>query len=100
MTTHTTIDARLAAALAVVAAHGITVRRATGDPATGVHGAMIRAELAARYPAGTRSYVLWAPSGETCELHCSDAGVAEAAAAACRASGVEARRDGAVITAG
>jgi hypothetical protein len=92
-------DRALASALANVAAHGIAVRRATGDPATGTHAAMIRAELAARYPAGLRSYVLWTTSVDGYALHCSDAGVAEAVAAACHANGVETHRDGAVVTA-
>ena len=92
-------DAALASALANVAAHGIAVRRATGDPATGTHAAMIRVELTARCPAGMGSYVLWATSGDAYALHCSDAGVAEAVAAACHASGVETHRDGAVVTA-
>jgi hypothetical protein len=92
-------DPALASALATVAAHGIAVRRATGDPATGTHAAMIRAELAVRYPAGMGSYVLWPASVDAYALHCSDAGVAEAVAAACHANGVETHRDGAVITA-
>lgn len=89
----------LASVLATVANHGIAVRRATGDLATGTHAAMIRAELAARFPAGMGSYVLWAGSGDTYALHCSDAGVAEAVAAACDASGIETQREGAVVTA-
>ena len=92
-------DPALASALANVAAHGIAVRRATGDPATGTHAAMIRAELAARCPAGMGSYVLWTASVDGYAMHCSDAGVAEAVAAACHASGVETHRDGAVVTA-
>jgi hypothetical protein len=92
-------DPALVSALANIAAHGIAVRRATGDPATGTHAAMIRAELAARYPAGTGSYVLWTASVDAYALHCSDAGVAEAVAAACHANGVETHRDGAVVTA-
>jgi hypothetical protein len=92
-------DPALASALANVAAHGIAVRRATGDPATGTHAAMIHAELAARYPAGMGSYVLWIASLDGYTMHCSDAGVAEAVAAACHASGVETHRDGAVVTA-
>jgi hypothetical protein len=92
-------DRALASALANVAAHGIAVRRATGDPATGTHAAMIHAELAARYPAGMGSYVLWIASLDGYTMHCSDAGVAEAVAAACHASGVETHRDGAVVTA-
>jgi hypothetical protein len=92
-------DDALASALANAAAHGIAVRRVTGDPATGMHAAMIRAELAARCPAGMGSYVLWAASGDAYALHCSDAGVAEAVAAACHASGVATHRDGAVVTA-
>ena len=87
----------LASALASVAARGIAVRRTTGDPATGMHAAMIRAELAAR--CGVVSYVLWTASLDAYGLYCSDAGVAEAVAAACRASGVETDRDGAVLTA-
>jgi hypothetical protein len=92
-------DPALASALASVGALGIAVRRTTGDPATGTHAAMIRAELAARCPAGMRSYVLWTASVDAYALHCSDAGVAEAVAAACYASGVETHRDGAVVTA-
>jgi hypothetical protein len=92
-------DAALASALASVAAHGVAVRRAIGDPATGTHAAMIRAELAARCPAGMGSYVLWAASGDGYTLHCSDAGVAEAVVAACHAGGVATHRDGAVVTA-
>ena len=99
MTTHHILDARLAAALRVVASHGIAVRRATGDPATGTHAAMIRAELAARYPAGMGSYVLWATSGDACALHCSDAPTAAAVAAACKAAGIEITRSETVVTA-
>ena len=100
MTTHHILDARLAAALRVVASHGIAVRRATGDPATGAHAAMIRAELAARYPAGMGSYVLWATTGDACALHCSDPSTAAAVAAACEAAGIAAARAGTVVTAG
>jgi hypothetical protein len=89
----------LASALASVAARGIAVRRTTGDPVTGMHAAMIRAELAARCRAGLGSYVLWTASLDAYALYCSDAGVAKAVAAACRASGVETHRDGAVVTA-
>jgi len=93
-------DPALASALANVAAHGIAVRRTTGDPVTGTHANMIRAELAARCAAARmRSYVLWTASMDAYTLHCSDAGVAKAVAAACHASGVETHRDGAVITA-
>jgi hypothetical protein len=60
---------------------------------------MIRAELTARYPACTGSHVLWTASVDAYALHCSDAGVAEAVAAACHANGVETHRDGAVVTA-
>src|SRR6185295_15427635 len=89
MTTHHILDARLAAAL-----------RATGDPAAGAHAAMIRAELAARYPAGMGSYVLWATTGDACALHCSDPATAAAVAAACEAAGIAASRAGTVVTAG
>jgi hypothetical protein len=99
MTIRLTLDGRLAPALAVVAAHGIAVRRTTGDPATGTHAAMVRAELAARVPAGTGSYVLWATAGDGYALHCSDAGVAEAVVAACDAAAIETRRDGSVVMA-
>jgi hypothetical protein len=92
-------DPAVASALANVAAHGIGVRRATGEPATGTHAAMIRAELAARYPAGMGSHVLWTASLDGYAMHCSDAGVAEAVAAACHARGVEAHRDGTAVTA-
>ena len=100
MTTHQILDARLAPALRVVASHGIAVRRATGDPAAGAHAAMIRAELAARYPAGMGSYVLWATAGDACALHCSDAATAAAVAATCEAAGIETTRSGTVVTAG
>ena len=100
MTTHQILDARLAPALRVVASHGIAVRRATGDPATGTHAAMIRAELAARFPAGMGSYVLWATAGDARALHCSDAATAAAVAAACEAAGIETTRSGTVVTAG
>ena len=100
MTTHQILDARLAPALRVVASHGIAVRRATGDPATGTHAAMIRAELAARFPAGLGSYVLWTTAGDACALHCSDAATAAAVAAACRAAGIETTRCETVVTAG
>ena len=100
MTMHQNLDARLAPALRLVASHGIAVRRATGDPAAGAHAAMIRAELAARYPAGMGSYVLWATSGDACALHCSDAPTAAAVAAACEAAGIAASRAGTVVTAG
>src|SRR5829696_4117586 len=53
----------LASTLASVAAQGIAVRRVIGDPATGTYAAMVRAELAARCPAGMRSYALWSTSG-------------------------------------
>ena len=99
MTTHHILDARLAAALRVVASHGIAVRRATGDPAAGAHAAMIRAELAARYPAGMGSHVLWATTGDACALHCSDPATAAAVAAACAAAGIAATRSGTVVTA-
>jgi hypothetical protein len=92
-------DAALASALARVAAQGIAVRRVIGDPATGTYAAMVRAELAARCPAGMGSYVLWSASGDAYALHCSDAGVAEVVAAACHATGVTTHRDGAVVTA-
>jgi hypothetical protein len=35
---------------------------------------MVRAELAARFPAGMGSYVLWATAGDGYALHCSDEG--------------------------
>ena len=100
MTMHQNLDARLAPALPLVASHGIAVRRATGHPATGAHAALIRAELAARFPAGMGSYVLWATSGDACALHCSDAATAAAVAAACEAAGIETTRSGTVVTAG
>ena len=99
MTMHQNLDARLAPALRLVASHGIAVRRATGDPATGAHAALIRAELAARFPAGMGSYVLWATSGDACALHCSDAPTAAAVAAACKAAGIEITRSETVVTA-
>jgi hypothetical protein len=92
-------DAALASALARVAAQGIAVRRVIGDPATGTYAAMVRAELAARCPAGMGSYVLWSASGDAYALHCSDAGVAEVVAAASHATGVTTHRDDAVVTA-
>ena len=98
MTTHQSLDACLAPALRLVASHGIAVRRATGDPAAGAHAAMIRAELAARYPAGMGSYVLWATAGDACALHCSDAATAAAVAAACKAAGIETTRSDTVVT--
>jgi hypothetical protein len=61
---------------------------------------MIRAELAARYPAGMGSYVLWATTGDACALHCSDPATAAAVAAACEAAGIAASRAGTVVTAG
>ena len=99
MTMHQNLDARLAPALRLVASHGIAVRRATGDPATGAHAALIRAELAARFPAGMGSYVLWATSGDACALHCSDAPTAAAVAATCKAAGIEITRSETVVTA-
>jgi hypothetical protein len=92
-------DAALASALARVAAQDIAVRRVIGDPATGTYAAMVRAELAARCPAGMGSYVLWSASGDAYALHCSDAGVAEVVAAASHATGGTTHRDGAVVTA-
>ena len=92
-------DAALASALASLATQGIAVRRVIGDPATGTYAAMVRAELAARCPAGVGSYVLWSASGDATALHCSDAGVAEILAAACHATGVTTHRDGALVTA-
>jgi hypothetical protein len=86
----------LASTLASLAAQGIAVRRVIGDPATGTYAAMVCAELAARCPAGMRSYVLWSTSGGPYALHCSDAGVAEVVAAACHATGVTTHTDGAV----
>ena len=64
-----------------------------------VLAAMIRAELAARFPAGLGSYVLWAPSGDAYILHCSDASVAEAVTFACRAAGIVTMHAGTVVTA-
>ena len=72
-TTQPTIDARLAPVLAEISAHGIAVRRTLDPSPAGTHAAMIRAELAARFPAGLGSYVLWATSGDAYALHCSDA---------------------------
>jgi hypothetical protein len=60
---------------------------------------MIRAELAARFPAGLGSYVLWATTGDACALRCSDASVAEAVTFACRTAGISATRAGTVVTA-
>jgi hypothetical protein len=99
MTIQHTLDGRLRPALAVVAAHGIAVRRTIGDAATGTHAAMVRAELAARFPAGMGSYVLWATAGDGYALHCSDEGVAEVIVAACDAAAIETRRDGTVVIA-
>ena len=92
-------DAALNAALANVAVQGITVRRVIGDPAAGTYAAMVRAELAARCPAGIGSHVLWSASGDAYALHCSDASVAEVVAAACHATGVTTHREGAGVTA-
>ena len=99
MTTQHALDGRLTPALAVVAAHGIAVRRTIGDAATGMHAAMVRAELAARWPAGMASYVLVAAAGDGYALHCSDDGVAAVVVAACDAAGIETRRDGTVVMA-
>jgi hypothetical protein len=88
----------LASTLASVAAQGIAVRRVIGDPATGTYAAMVRAELAARCPAGMGSYVLWSASGDAYALHCSDAGVAEVVAA-CHTTGVTTHSGGTVTTA-
>jgi hypothetical protein len=99
MTTHPTTDGRLAPALADLAAHGIAVRPATGAVPTAADAARIRADLAARFPCGTGSYVLWASAGDAWALHCSDAEVASAVTAVCAAEGIEARRDGTVVTA-
>jgi hypothetical protein len=99
MITDQTLEDRLATALRLVAAHGIAVRRTTGDPAGGAHAAMIRAELAARFPAGTGSYVLWAAVGEAYALQTSDTQTAEAVAAACQAAGMDTCRAGALVTA-
>jgi hypothetical protein len=98
-TTHPRPDGRLAPALGDLAAHGIAVRRATGAVPTGADAARIRADLAARFPCGMGSYVLWATAGDAWALHCSDADVAAAVAAVCAAEGIAARRDGTVVTA-
>jgi hypothetical protein len=98
-TTQPTVDARLAPVLAEISAHGIAVRRTLDPSPAGTHAAMIRAELAARFPAGLGSYVLWATSGDSYALHCSDASVADAATFACRAAGISATRAGTVVTA-
>jgi len=92
------LDRRLGPALAVVAGHGIAVRRTIGD-ATGTHAAMVRAELAARRPAGMPSHVLVATAGDGYALHCSDERVAAVVVAACGAAAIETRRDGTVVTA-
>ena len=94
-----TLDARLAPVLAAMSAHGIAVRRTLDAHSAGPHAAMIRAELAARFPAGLGSYVLWAPSGDAYILHCSDASVAEAVTFACRAAGIVTMHAGTVVTA-
>lgn len=99
MTTTQTPDPRLALALRALAAHGIAVRRAEDDPAGGAHAAMVRAELAARYPAGMGSYVLWASAGDAYALHAGDPQTAVAVAAACNSAGIPATRDGSVVTA-
>jgi hypothetical protein len=100
MTVNNALDGRLRAALAVVAAHGIAVRRTIGDTAQGMHAAMVRAELAARYQAGMRSHVLVAITGDGYALDCSDEGVATVVVAACEAASVGTRRDGTVVIAG
>ena len=69
-----------------ISAHGIAVRRTLDPSPAGTHAAMIRAELAARFPAGLGSYVLWATSGDAYALHCSDPATAAAVAAACDAA--------------
>jgi hypothetical protein len=94
-----TLDARLAPVLAEMSAHGIAVRRTLDPRAADAHAAMIRAELAARFPAGLGSYVLWATSGDAYALHCSDASVADAVSFACRAAGISATRAGTLVTA-
>ena len=99
MTATQKLDARLAPVLAAMSAHGIAVRRTLDAHSAGPHAAMIRAELAARFPAGLGSYVLWAPSGDAYVLHCSDASVAEAVTFACRAAGIATTHAGTVVTA-
>lgn len=99
MTATKTLDARLAPVLAEMSAHGIAVRRTLDAHSAGPHASMIRAELAARFPAGLGSYVLWTTSGDAYALHCSDASVAEAVTFACRAAGISTTRTGTVVTA-
>jgi hypothetical protein len=99
MTAIHALDARLAPVLAELSAHGIAVRRTLDTRSAGPHAAMIRAELAARFPAGLGSYVLWATTGDACALRCSDASVAEAVTFACRTAGISATRAGTVVTA-
>jgi hypothetical protein len=99
MTIQHSLDTRVATALAVVAARGIAVRRITGDAVTGMHAAMVRAELAARGPAGMPAHVLVATVGDGYALHCSDEDIAAVVLAACDAAAVETHRNSAVVIA-
>jgi hypothetical protein len=97
---------RLMLAFADLNRHGIAARAALPGTAPEGH-ALLRAQLARRFPYGMGSYVFWTradehgfdPAGHLTSglsLHCSayDVAVAVAVAAACRGAGIVTQPDG------
>jgi hypothetical protein len=95
---------RLGRAFAELERHGIAARVALPGT-TGSGHALLRAELARRFPYGMGSYVFWSqadehrfdPTGALTSglaLHCNAYDVAVAVAAACDDAGIAARPDG------
>jgi hypothetical protein len=103
-TTATTDRDRLTLAFADLTRHGIVARAAVAGTAPEGH-ALLRAELARRFPHGMGSYVFWARSDvhrfdgsgaltAALALHCSAEDVAVAVVESCRRAGIDARPDG------
>jgi hypothetical protein len=104
MTPVTTDRDRLILAFAELNRHGIAARPALPGTAPEGH-ALLRAELARRFPYGMGSYAFWTRADEhrfdpagaltsALSLHCSAYDVAVAVEAACREAGIVAQPDG------